>query len=49
MSYLDSPNTTSATTYTVYYKTQGGTSWYTHNVAGGNGVNVVLTAFEIKG
>jgi hypothetical protein len=49
MSYLDSPNTTSATTYTVYYKTQGGTSWYTHNGAGGNGVNVVLTAFEIKG
>jgi hypothetical protein len=49
MSYLDSPNTTSATTYTVYFKTQGGTSWYTHNAGGGNGVNVVFTAFEIKG
>jgi hypothetical protein len=49
MSYLDSPNTTSATTYTVYYKTQGGTSWYTHNGGSGSGTNVVLTAFEIAG
>ena len=49
ISYLDSPNTTSATTYTIYYKVQAGTSWYTHLTSGGDGVNVVLTAFEIAG
>ena len=49
ISYLDSPSTTSSTTYTVYYKTQGGTSWYTHNGGSGSGSNVVLTAFEIAG
>jgi len=46
MSYLDSPATTSATTYTVYFNNSGGsgTSYF-----GGDGNQLCITAFEISG
>jgi hypothetical protein len=44
MSYLDSPSTTSATTYQVYARVLGGT-----NSINTNGATGSLTAFEIKG
>ena len=45
MSILDSPNTTSATTYQVYIKTtSGNTIWINHNDTKGS-----ITAFEIAG
>jgi hypothetical protein len=45
MSILDSPNTTSATTYQVYIKTtSGNTIWINHNDTKGS-----ITAFEIEG
>jgi hypothetical protein len=41
--YLDSPATTSATTYTVYFKTSGGTTYF-----GGDSPNVnTITLMEI--
>jgi len=44
MHYLDAPNTTSSTTYTVYFKSLGGTVNY------GNGSeHCVITAMEIAG
>jgi hypothetical protein len=46
MSYLDSPNTTSATTYQVYVKVSaGGTVFFSAYPSG----TVSITAFEIKG
>ena len=44
MTILDSPNTTSATTYQVYYRTGSGSADL--NWGGGQGV---ITAFEIEG
>ena len=45
MSFLDSPSTTSATTYTVYQRVYGaGTSHYD-----GNGGMAIITAMEIQG
>jgi len=47
MQFLDSPATTSATTYTVYMYTESATSYYGLN-AGGAGSNVLtFTAMEI--
>jgi hypothetical protein len=45
MSYLDSPSTTSATTYQVYFKSGGGGT----GVLNTNGSVGSITAFEIKG
>ena len=47
INYLDSPSTTSSTTYTVYHRTQAGTTWYNHD--GGTGVanKVSLTLLEV--
>ena len=44
MSYLDSPATTSATTYQVYFKSATAGTSYLNNTA-----TASLTAFEIKG
>ena len=44
MSYLDSPNTTSATTYQVYLKTDGGTAYLNTGACVGT-----ITAMEIAG
>jgi hypothetical protein len=41
---LDSPNTTSATTYKVYFRSASGTSY-----SGGNNTENSITAFEIAG
>ena len=52
MSYLDSPSTTSATTYQVYFKSTGGAGVSaTINDAGNNTDSVTgsITCFEIKG
>ena len=52
-SVLDSPNTTSATTYTTYFRGQDtSTQWYTVDIGGGgagssNVPTVTLTAMEI--
>ena len=46
-SILDSPNTTSSTTYTAYFKAVGGTAVY-FNVGGDSGA-VTLTLMEIAG
>jgi hypothetical protein len=43
-SYLDSPSTTSATTYQVYFKSDNGSLAYMNNTQ-----TASLTAFEIKG
>jgi hypothetical protein len=43
MSYLDSPSTTSATTYQVYWKVGSGTGYLN------NGNTASITAFEIAG
>ena len=43
MSYLDSPSSTSALTYQVYFKGSGGTAYLN------NGIVASITAFEIKG
>ena len=48
VNYLDSPATTSAITYTIYFKTQGTTS-YTQFQGESPGVPVTLTLMEIKG
>ena len=45
MSYLDSPNTTSATTYQVYFKASGGGTVYLVYPSGTSSI----TAFEIAG
>jgi hypothetical protein len=42
--YLDSPATTSATTYQVYFKNAGGTTYINRNGSTGS-----ITCFEIKG
>jgi len=44
MSYLDSPNSTSSTTYTVYFRTNTGSVFM-----GENNVVTSITAMEIKG
>jgi len=46
MSYLDSPSTTSATTYQVYTKVSGGG---TVNFSAYSSGTASITAFEIKG
>lgn len=46
LSYLDSPNTTSATTYQVYFRRPGASHTAYLNV---NGVKGSITAYEIKG
>jgi hypothetical protein len=43
MSILDSPSTTSATTYQVYFRASGGTGYLN------NGKTASITAFEIAG
>jgi hypothetical protein len=43
--YLDSPSTTSATTYQVYFKNDNGTTVYLN----AQGTRSSITAFEIKG
>ena len=43
-SYLDSPSTTSATTYQVYVKTTGGTAYFNAN----DGISTI-TCMEVKG
>ena len=48
MSYLDSPSTTSATTYQVYFKAGTGSVALNHLAYGGNGTGTI-TAFEIAG
>ena len=45
MAILDSPSTTSATTYTIYFRTNTGTPQYRWSDKG----NPVLTAMEIAG
>jgi len=46
--YLDSPSTTSATTYTIYFKAEsGGTSVYTQFANTTPGIPVTLTLMEI--
>ena len=47
INYLDSPSTTSSTTYTIYHRTQGGTSWYTHDAGTGTATPVNLTLMEV--
>ena len=44
MEYLDSPNTTNSTTYTVYGRTNSGTSYLNANT-----VKYTMTAMEIAG
>jgi hypothetical protein len=44
MTFLDSPATTSSTTYTVYFRTTGGTAYF-----GGDGVTCTMTLLEIAG
>jgi hypothetical protein len=44
MSYLDSPSTTSSTTYTVYFRTSSGSVFM-----GENNMVTSITAMEIKG
>ena len=44
INYLDSPNTTLATTYTIYHKVNGGSARYN-----GDGWKLYITAIEIKG
>lgn len=46
MSHLDSPSSSSAITYAVYFRVTGGTGFV--NKGGGN-ITGTLTAFEIKG
>jgi hypothetical protein len=48
MSYLDSPSTTSATTYQVYFKAGSGEVALQSLAASGNGTGTI-TAFEIAG
>jgi len=45
--YLDSPSTTSSTTYTVYHRTQAGTTWYNHDGGTGTANKVSLTLLEV--
>ena len=45
LALIDSPSTTSATTYHVYIKVNAGTGWYQWSDRG----NLVLTATEIQG
>jgi hypothetical protein len=45
ISFLDSPATTSATTYQLYLRTEGGNTAYTCM----NNAQASITAFEIKG
>jgi hypothetical protein len=47
INYLDSPASTSSTTYTVYHRTEGGTSWYTHDAGTGTATPVNLTLMEV--
>ena len=47
INYLDSPSTTSATTYTVYHRVTSGTSWYTHDAGLGSTSPVNLTLMEV--
>jgi hypothetical protein len=50
MSYLDSPNTTSSTTYQVYFRFGGGSgACYLNARSGGVGQVCSITAFEIAG
>ena len=49
MIYLDSPSTTSATTYTVYFAVSGGTAQYPFNPGGGGNTIATITALEISG
>jgi len=50
VTYLDNPATTSATTYTIYFRTEsGGTNVYTQLSGGTPGVPVTLTLMEIAG
>ena len=44
MMYLDAPNTTSSTTYTVYYKASGGTVYLHHGGMGGSKIYLMEIA-----
>ena len=46
--YLDSPNTTSAVTYSPYYRSRSGTVYF-NNTESSNNWNVNLTIMEIQG
>ena len=46
LSLLDSPNTTSATTYTLYGKTSGGTLRFNDHIVSGNGQST-MTLMEV--
>ena len=49
-SYLDSPNTTSATTYDLQWAAQnGGSSYFNNYGIANNGTRSTLTAYEIAG
>ena len=48
MSFLDSPATTSATTYTVYFRSNGGTAYFGDTIGGVN-QTCVITLMEIRG
>ena len=47
MNFLDSPATTSATTYTVYMSTQSATAYYGINTSGANSNMLTFIAMEI--
>jgi hypothetical protein len=47
MQYLDSPATTSATTYTVYYRTSSGTLYFGFASGGSVAMGINITALEI--
>ena len=49
MSYLDSPATTSSTTYTVYFATSGGTLNFPFNPSGTGSTIGIITLMEIAG
>jgi hypothetical protein len=46
LSYLDSPSTTSSTTYTIYLKVSGGTGWFGYDLAG-NAIVSTLILMEV--
>lgn len=49
MSFLDSPATTSSTTYTVYFATAAGTLYLAGTTGSANSTTVAFTAMEIAG
>jgi hypothetical protein len=48
-SYLDSPATTSATTYQLYFRTEAASTWRINSSSAETSMLSSITCFEIKG